>query len=108
MEWRKKMYDYKTIMEPLQRIHMTFVGIEKLPNPKNGDIVADSLTNSTYIFDGIDWQKLGTVNNLSQPEPVRNFKIRNNCSCCGAPLPNINKDICTCEYCGSIQQIKIY
>lgn len=56
------------------------------------------IDGETCVFDGIGWQALGEVSNLSAPETPKKI-VYGTCKHCGAPLKDEK-----CEYCGVINR----
>ena len=81
--------------------------LDKPENPVAGDCIM--VGEEIEVFDGTQWVEIGCNNSYtSLPYENENYTLVTHCKSCGAPLPNVDSSICTCEYCGTTQRRKIY
>ena len=78
---------------------MYFIGTDRPDNPTCGDIFFNVVTQDAYSWDGFNWLKIKTVDELSDKVET-NIRIlkRTNCRNCGAPLTSGDMH---CKYCGT-------
>ena len=82
-----------------------YVGSEKPENPLVGDVVVESGTGQTLIYDSsTSWVSVETCIGPMEAHPI---KIER-CTGCGAPLPlkDIDRNgLCECSFCSKIQYV---
>ena len=104
------------LLIPHDAIKTTFMfkgSYDSLPTKdvRAGDVIHLREDDSTYVFIGDKWDKIGPVSSLSEPEiDITPRKIVERCPSCGGSLrdlttEDLRRGHVKCEYCGSMINI---